>query len=136
MADLAVSTAGKIRIVESIIQFTLPAAEAITAGDIVRLDTTNGKVTKANGSSAGEARVLGIATKSVAAGLPVTCIRKGVLDGFDLSALAFDAAVYASDTDGRVADAAGTVSVVVGRVVSATANLLGASLDKLLFIDL
>lgn len=135
MATIAIVAAGRIRIVESILQMTLPAAEAITAGDAVRIDVTNGKFTKANGSSAAEARIYGVAVRSVAAGMPVTAIRKGVLEGFDLTG-AYDAAVYLSDTDGRLDTVAGTTSVVVGRVISATATTLGTALDKLLFVDL
>jgi hypothetical protein len=58
-----------------------------------------------------------------------------VLDGFTFSQ-AFNAAIYLSDTDGRLADAAGTVSKIAGRVLPGTANLVGAAKDKLLFVDL
>lgn len=135
MADIALVTADKIEVVESIIQMTLPAAEAITAGMAVRLDTTSGKFTKANGSAAGEARIWGIATKTVASGMPVTAIRKGVMDGWDLSGLNYDAAVYLSDTDGRLADANGTVNVAVGRVIPGTSTTLGTAYDKILSVE-
>lgn len=135
MADIAVATAGKIHIVESIQQKTLPAAEAIVAGAPVRIDTSTGKFTNANGTSAGEARVWGIATASVAANAPITAIRRGILDGFTFSQN-YDAAIYLSDTDGRLADAAGTVSTIVGRVVPGTATTLGTSYDKLLSVEL
>lgn len=134
MADIAVATAGKIHIVESIQQKTLVATETIVAGAPVRIHT-DGKWTNANGTSAGEARVWGIATASAAAGVPVTAVRRGILDGFTFSQ-AFDAAIYLSDTDGRLADAAGTVSTVVGRVVPGTATTLGATYDKLLSVEL
>lgn len=136
MATISLDTANKVDVVESVLQMTLPSAEAITAGAIVRLDTTAGKFTNGNGSSTAEARIYGVACKTVAAGEAVTAIRKGVMDGWDLSGLNYDAAVYASDTDGRLDTAAGTVSLVIGRVIPATANLLGASPDKLLFVDL
>lgn len=136
MATISLDTANKVDVVESVLQMTLPAAEAITAGAIVRIDTTAGKFTNGNGSSSTEARIYGVACKTVAAGEPVTAIRKGVMDGWDVSGLNYDAAVYASDTDGRLDTAAGTVSLVIGRVIPATANLLGASPDKLLFVDL
>lgn len=136
MADLALVTADEINIVESFIQLTAPAVEAIEAGAAVRLDTSTGKFTNANGSAAGEARIYGIAVKSVAAGEAVTAIRKGVLDGFDIAALAYDAVVYLSDTDGTLGSTAGTVSTVVGRVIPAFATTLGTAADKLLFVDL
>lgn len=136
MATISVNTAGKIEVVESNRQMTLPAAEAIVAGAIVRLDTSTGKFTNANGSSAGEARVWGIATKSVAAGEAVTVVRNGILDGWDLSGMNYDAAVYASDTDGRLDTAAGTVSTVIGRVVPGSGTTLGTAFDKLLSVEL
>ena len=125
----------RLDVVESIHQMTLPAAEAVTAGAPVRIDTTGGTFTNANGSSAAEARVWGIATRTVAAREPVTAIRRGVLDGFDLTQ-AYDAAVYVSDTDGRLGDTAGTVSTVIGRVIPATAVPLGTAYDKLLSVEL
>lgn len=135
MANLSLVTANRVEVVEALIQMTLVAAEAIAAGQAVRIDT-NGKFTKANGSAAGEARIYGLAAHTVIAGEPVTAIRKGVMDGVDVSGLAYDAVVYLSDTDGTLADAAGTVSTVVGRVIPGTSVTLGTSPDKLLFVDL
>ena len=136
MAAIALVTADKVEIVESNRQMTLPAAEAIVAGAPVRLDTATGKFTNANGSSAAEARIWGIATRTVVAGEALTAIRNGVMDGWDLSGLAYDAPVYVSDTDGRLDTAAGTVSTVVGRVVPGTATTLGTAYDKLLSVEL
>lgn len=136
MATIALVTANRVEVVESIRQMTLPAAEAIVAGAPVRLDTANGKWTNANGTVAAEARVWGIATRTAAAGEALTAVRNGVMDGFDLSGLAYDAAVYVSDTDGRLDTAAGTVSTVVGRVIPATSNTLGTAYDKVLSVEL
>ena len=136
MSAIALTTTARVDVVESFVQATLPAAEAITAGDAVRIDTSTGKFTKANGTSAGEARIYGVAVRSVAAGFPVTAIRKGVMDGYDLSGMNYDAAVYLSDTDGSLDTAAGTASVVVGRVIPGTSEALGTSYSKLLFVDL
>lgn len=134
MADIAVATAGKVHIVESFRQKTLVAAETIAAGAPVRIDTA-GKFTNSNGTTTTENRVWGIATASVTAGLPLTAIRSGTLDGFTITQ-AYDAIIYLSDTDGRVADAAGTVSTIVGRVVPGTATTLGTAFDKLLSVEL
>jgi len=136
MADINLVTANKVNVVESIEQLTLPAAEAITAGMGMRLDTINGKFTKANASAAGEARVKWIAVKSVSTGEPVTGIKRGVLDGYDLSGMDYDADVFLSDTDGRLADAAGTVSTKIGRVLPGPSTTLGTAFDKLLLVDL
>lgn len=137
MANIALVTANQVHIVESIAQMTLPAAEAITPGAPVRLDTATGRFTNANGTTAPEARVWGIATgeKAIPAGWPVTAVRRGVLEGFDFSQ-AYDAAIYVSDTDGRLGDAAGTVSTVIGRVIPGTATTLGTAYDKLLSVEL
>jgi hypothetical protein len=135
MADIALITANKVEVVKSISQLTLPAAEAITAGAPVRIDTTAGTFTNSNGTTAPEARIFGIATRTVAAGEAVTAIRKGIMDGFTLAG-AYDSAVYLSDTDGRLADAAGTVSTVVGRVIPGTSTTLGTAYDKILLVDL
>jgi hypothetical protein len=135
MANIALKTADRVEVVGfPIQQLTLPAAEAITAGAPVRIDTA-GKFTNSNGTSAGEARVWGIATKTVAAGEALTAVRRGILDGFTFSQ-AYDAAIYLSDTDGTLADAAGTVSTVVGRVVPGWSQLLGSNPDKLLSVEL
>lgn len=136
MADIALVTDNKVSIVESIIQMTLPAGEAITAGAPLKVDNVTGKFIKANATTAAWARVYGIAARTVPAGMPVTGIRKGVMDGFVLDALGYDATIYLSDTDGRIADAAGTVSKVVGRVIPGTSSNLGADFDKILFVDL
>ena len=133
--EIALTTADRVEIVESIIQMTLPAVEAVTAGMGVRIDTTTGKWTKANGSAAGEARVWGIATRTVAAGGALTAIRKGVMDGWDLSAMAYDDPVYLSDTDGRLSTVVGTVTVAMGRVIAGTSTTLGTAYDKILFVE-
>jgi len=137
MALIALVTASRVEVVESIEQLTLPAAETIVPGACVRLDSSTGKFTNGNGTTAAEARIYGIAvgTHDIIAGMPVTALRQGVLDGFNFSQ-AYDAAIYASDTDGRLGDAAGTVSVIVGRVIPSTSELLGGSLAKLLQVHL
>ncbi len=137
MTAVALVTAGKLRVVESIQQLTLPFAEACNVGQAVRIDTTTGKWTKANGTDANEARVWGVLVSKDAAGAVGTAIRKGVVDGFDLASLAYDLPIYMSDTDGGLADdAASTVDVIVGRVIPGTSTTLGTAYDKFLEIDL
>jgi hypothetical protein len=139
MADIALQASAvaerQIRLVKKPShndQHTAPAAEAITAGAPIRQDTATGRWTNANGTSAAEARATHIAWRTVGAGEPLTGVRGCLIDGYVLDALAYDAAVYLSDTDGRLSDTAGTTSVVVGRVVGAFATLLGVAADKLL----
>ena len=137
MAELSMLNADTLRVVESFEQCTLVAGETITPGQAVRIDTSSGRFTKANAGSAPEARIYGIAVGShiIPAGYPLTAIRRGVVDGFDLTA-AYDAAIYLGNTDGALADAAGTVNVVVGRVLPATAQPIGSDSSKLLLINL
>lgn len=134
MANIALTQTARVEIVESLEQMTLVAAEAITPGAPVRI--SGNTFTNGNGTTTTEADVYGVATgdQIVPAGLAVTAIKKGVLDGFTLAG-ATNSLVYASDTDGRLGDAAGTVSKIVGRVIPGTAELLGAT-HKLLLVDL
>lgn len=138
MADLSLVTANKVEIVESFEQMTLPTAETVHPGQVARLDSSTGKLTKGNDSSATEEAIYGIATGGVAnvAGQPVTVIRHGVLDGFDLSGLAYWAPVYLSDTDGALSDAPGDYSdTIIARVIPGTSTTLGTAYDKLLLVD-
>jgi hypothetical protein len=64
--------------------------------------------------------------------MPVTAIKQGVLGGFTFSQ-AYGALIYVSDTDARLGDAAGTVEVIVGRIVPGTAT---STYGKLLSVDL
>lgn len=133
MTNLTIA-AVDVAAVEIYEKFTGPAAEAITAGQYVRFNTTNGKIEKGNGTTAAEARKGGIALQTVAAGITLTAIRKGVLDvGAALAALTYDDDVFLSDTDGTLADVAGTVSLIVGTVVPAWGE---TTPDKLLRLDL
>jgi hypothetical protein len=137
MTNLALVTTGRVRVVESFIQQTAPLAETLVVGDAVRFDTSTGKFTGSNASAAGEARTYGILVSKDGAGAVGTAVRKGVLDGFALTALDYDAIVYLSDTDKTLADAAGTVTTaIVGRVIPGFATTLGTAADKLLFVDL
>lgn len=139
MADLTLVTANKVEIVESFEQMTLPTAETVHPGQVARLDASTGKFTKGNASSATEEAIYGIATGGVAnvAGQPITAIRHGVLDGFDLSGLDYWDPVYLSFTDGALADAPDDYSdLVIGRVIPGTSTTLGTAYDKLLLVDI
>ncbi len=135
MADLTITAAN----VKPVLIFEqLPAGptdEALNAGEPIKINTSNGKYTPAKGTTAAEARAIGLAiTTAGFAGQTVSAVKKAIVDvGDALSALAYDQAVYLSDTDGTLADAAGTVSVVVGRVVPGWGS---TTADKLLLVDL
>lgn len=133
MALIAVRTAGRIEVVESIIQATLPAAETIVAGAPVRIDT-DGKFTNSNATTYTEAGAYGIALRSVAAGEALTALRVGVVDGYTLSG-AYSSSVYISDTDGRLADATGTIDAAIGYVLPGWSQTVGTAADKLLAVN-
>lgn len=134
MADLALVTAGRLNVVESLEQMTLPLAESVNVGQAVRIDTSAGGFTKANGTSAAEADAYGMLVSKDPAGKVGTALRRGVVDGFNLSG-AYSSKVYLSDTDGALADTAGTISMPVGQVIPGTATTLGTAYDKLLRVD-
>lgn len=131
MANLTISAIRPVQVIE---QFTGPAAEAITAGNYVRFSVTTGKIEKGNGTTAAEARKGGLALNTAAAGETVTAVRKGLVDlGNALGDLTYDDDVFLSDTDATLADAAGTVSLIVGVTVPAWG---ATTADKLLRLDL
>lgn len=118
MADIAV-TATRVAAVhpQRATIYDFEAAEAITAGQAVYVLTT-GKVGVADANAAGKQQFRGIALNSAPAGGGVSVLKSGYIWGFTVSALNGDALVYLSDTAGALADAAGTMSVSVGRVVA------------------
>lgn len=90
------------------------AGETLAVGDVVYYNSS-GKLVKSDASAAGTAKIAGIVTAIQGRG--VTVLKAGHVAGFGVSGLAYAAKVYLSDTAGKLADAAGTVSVVAGVVV-------------------
>jgi len=131
MADITATAAQIARpLPHSDLVFDFIAAEAITAGQPVYLNSA-GKVAVSDANIAGKQRVNGIALKSVAASQATSVLVKGHLAGFALSGVAYDGALWLSDTAGSLADAPGTQSIRVGRVTS----LPDKSFSKLLYVD-
>lgn len=138
MANLTVD-ATLIRLVRGSdeVLLTAPMGEAGTAGQYFRLNTTTGKLEKGNGSTTTEVGTVGGVLLDSVATVNLTgtiAIRgsKAILDmGEALASLAFDAPVYLSDTDATLADSAGTVSTVIGRVVP---GWNATTADKLLML--
>lgn len=133
--ELALDTADRVEVVESVEQLTCIALEAIEAGAPCRIDASSGKAANGNGSDMTEGKIFGIALKSVAAGEAVTLLRRGILDGFAMDALNYGATIYVSDTDARLSHVAGTKAVTVGYIVPGNAQTLGNSPDKLLKVE-
>jgi hypothetical protein len=130
-ADLTITTIRPVMVLE---QYTGPVNEAVALGQYVRINTTTGLVELGNGSSAAEARAGGLALHAAAVGETVTFVRKGVVDvGEALVNLTYDDDVFLSNTDGTLADTAGTATLIVGTVFPGWAS---TTADKLLRLDL
>ena len=123
MADL--TAVARVRLIEDRGSDTLPAGEALGPGVPCYADGTSGKATAGSAAAAGTAGVIGVnlSHKLTVANQPAHLLRRGKVALYDanganiLDGLTFGAQVYLSDTPGRLADAAGTVSVPVGRVI-------------------
>lgn len=130
MANLTI-TAADVAPVKVIEQYTAPNGESLTKGMYGRYSSA-GKFEKGKATTAGEVGFGGIVISDDGA-QTVTVMRKGIVDlGEALASLAYGAAVYLSDTDATLADAAGTVSTIVGHVI---AGWGATSADKLLSVD-
>jgi hypothetical protein len=132
MTDIVVTAAQVSRVksyTDEVMDFTV--GTAVTAGMPVYVVTSTGKVAPADGSAASTAQVRGIALQSKAAGETVAVLKRGKVEGFTLEG-DYDSRVYLSDTTGTLGDSAGTVSVIVGRVVLARGT---AGTTKLLYVD-
>jgi len=89
----------------------------VTAGQVVRQDT-DGKYILADATIGGaDARQTLIALKGGVDGEADLGLKEGALEGYAISALNSGAQLFLSDTPGAVDDAAGTVSVPIGRVI-------------------
>lgn len=133
MADIALATAGKLNIDQSVIQDTQPAGEDLTAGNVVAYNAA-GRFVKAVANAAAGG-MYGVVRRTVKQGESVTAVRKGVVEGFNLDALAYGAQVFSSATAGAISDTLGT-GTALGRVIPGRSNRATSPADKLLFIDL
>ena len=104
------------------------ATESITAGQALYM-TSAGKYGVADANASGKQQFRGIALNAAGAGQAVNVLRHGHIAGFTLGT--YDSLVYLSDTAGVLGDAAGTMSVRVGRVDS----ISDTSLTKVLFVE-
>lgn len=115
-------------------QFTRPVGEALDAGEYGRMDTSTGSQILGNATTSGEVGIsAGIALNTVGINRTTTFVRHGILNvGDALSGMAYGAPVYLSDTDGTLADAAGTVTTaIVGYVFPGFGS---PTPDKLLYV--
>lgn len=94
------------------------ATEAITPGQILYRVAATGKFGIADANAAGKQQARGIALEAAGAGQALSILKRGYVYGYTVSALNNDALLYLSDTAGALADAAGTMTVRIGRVES------------------
>jgi hypothetical protein len=124
------NTTATLDVEESFEQMTLKAAADMSEGTPVYVDG-NGAFAATDASVAGTAGFYGVTTRKVKAGEPVTAIARGVVGGYTFTQ-AFGSAIYLSDTTGKLADAAGTVSRKIGEVIPVLGQTLGNSPAKML----
>ena len=107
------------------------AGVALTRGVPVYVDGTTGKLGIADGNGSGTKQVRGITLDAGGAGAGIRVLEYGDVFGYTISGLDYDAVVYLSDTAGSLDTAAGTVTVIVGRV----APMTDAALTKVLRVQ-
>lgn len=131
MADITV-TAAKVAAVfpQKAVIRTYIATETITQGQAMYTLTT-GKVGIGDANAAGKQQFRGIALNGGGAGQAIDVLHEGEIAGFTVSGSNADALLYLSDTAGALADAAGTMSVVAGRVKC----LSDSDLTKVVYIS-
>jgi hypothetical protein len=133
MANLTITTVHIVRMFE--MEPDGPVNEVVAAGKPVRVDATTGFYTPGNATTTTENALKGIATNTGDyANATITVMKRGILDvGNALSAVAYGATVFLSDTDGTLADTAGTVSTIVGYVIPGFGS---TTPDKLLLVNI
>jgi hypothetical protein len=109
---------------------TVKLAEAVTAGQTA-YQLTAGTFGLADANASGKQQFRGIFLQAGAAGDYVAMLKRGYLYGFTVSGLNADAVLYLSDTAGALDDAAGTMTVVCGRVFM----LPDATPTRIVYID-
>lgn len=130
MADLTVTAAQVAPVFpDKALIFSAICAETITAGAPLFVNTS-GKVELADANAAGEQQARYLALEGGGSGQAISVLKEGHVYGFTLTSQAYDAPIFVSDTVGKLADAAGTLSVPVGIVTALTD---GSTLTKVLY---
>lgn len=122
-----------LNIEESFEQATLPLAADYDEGTPVFVNSS-AKFQASDASAAGTAKFYGVTAKKGKAGEPRTAIAGGVAGGYDFSAQGYGDDIYLSDTEGKLSDTPGTVSVKVGEIIPALGQPRGQNPAKLLRI--
>lgn len=129
MADITVTAAQVGRVFpQNDIVISVKLAEAVTKGQ-AGYQLTAGTFGLADTNAAGRQQFRGIFLESGSAGQVVPLLIKGAVYGFGVSSLNGDAVLYGSDTAGAMADAAGTLTVICGRVLGLSDGTKVAYID-------
>lgn len=131
MADIAKEVTG-VRVVRGGFgdgnQLEGVAGADLSAGDAAIIDSATGDFVLADATAAATSGVKGVAAADARRGQGATLLFNGEMDGYDLSALSYGAAVYLSETPGALADAvpatAGASTVRVGTVIKVGSDKL------------
>lgn len=138
MADITASATGS-PVVESDPrdQHNAVTAVAITALQSIYINSS-GLWALADSGAVGTATSVYLATRTAAAGTPLTGSRRCIVDGLDVAALAYNAPIYLSGTAGAWADEVGSgeTEVLAGRVIPVNGASIGATANKLVRFDL
>lgn len=103
-------------------------------GKVVYLNTTTKRAALADASAAGTAKVLGLCTSQIGRGISV--LKRGFVGSeVDVTGMTAGAPVYASDTEGGLDTAAGTVSKIVGKAMPVSDGAYGTDCTLLLYVD-
>jgi hypothetical protein len=134
MTDVAL-TATKIAPVYALEHeiYTFIAGTTITAGQSVCLTIATGKLDLADANGSGNTlQVRGIALNGGGAGDSIAVLKRGWVEGFTVSGLAYDLVIYQSNTAGALGDSAGGSSIYVGRILPLPD---APTLTKCLYVD-
>lgn len=94
------------------------APSGLLAGHALRQVILDGSYDFTTALASGTAGFRGIALETQVASGTISLLRRGVLFGYNLDAMNYDAPVYLSDTVGMLDTVPGTITVIVGRVIS------------------
>ena len=117
------------------IRTVLVGAGGVAQGQPICVGPTTGKVIPASAAASNTSGFRGIALETLFEGQGVDVLERGYVAGYDLSALAFDALVYLSDTPGKLSSTPGTNNVAIGRVVPMSDRDSSGNPSKVLRIE-
>lgn len=118
---------------------TLPIilGATVTAGQVVRQDADEKYILADATTGGADARQTLIALKGGVDGEADLGLKEGAVEGYAVGALAAGAQLFLSDTAGAVDDAAGTVSVPIGRVIgTAEKNPADGTIKNIAYFDM